>query len=397
MQSIGQGPHVSGRIDCRWQRAARETTCRPGRAPQIVQHGTNGETFIKLDKDAQEHCGLKIATLEAIEAKPEIKAFGRVLDPSLLATQLVDINTAKVVSSIVLEVNSRPQSILVAQGLGIAIVTEPSTSSQGKVVLLGLNPPAALGTFNVNPDNSGGSSDIAIFGNTVFFANQSGGTITIAPVPLGAFTPTTLSIGMGVRGLAVDTKDKLLLVGNQGSGVIALVDLNTGQIVGRINAVVSENEDDDNGKTKHDNRDDRDKAGNAPAISSVTPDKSKPGTTMTLTIAGKNLTGATDVMFVDPDSLPGKGKGRGNGNSGNHNHGPFGTRDPGFVVSNIGVIFIDRGVAASRIGNRHVSNAALKGKSKAVNIASIAREFTCVSRRAPRRARLDVRGGEPHR
>ena len=60
-----------------------------------IQHGTNGETFIKLDKEAQEHCGLKMAALEAIESKPEVKAFGRVLDPSLLATQLVDINTAK--------------------------------------------------------------------------------------------------------------------------------------------------------------------------------------------------------------------------------------------------------------------------------------------------------------
>ena len=60
-----------------------------------VQHGTNGEVFIKLDKEAQEHCGLKLAVLEQIETRPEIKAFGRVLDPSMLAMQLVDINTTK--------------------------------------------------------------------------------------------------------------------------------------------------------------------------------------------------------------------------------------------------------------------------------------------------------------
>src|SRR5205807_7375240 len=60
-----------------------------------VQHGTNGETFLKLDKETQERCGLKVATLEAVETMPERKAFGRVLDPSLLATQLVDISSAK--------------------------------------------------------------------------------------------------------------------------------------------------------------------------------------------------------------------------------------------------------------------------------------------------------------
>ncbi len=60
-----------------------------------VQHGTNGEVFLKLDKETQERCGLKVAALETVETKPEIKGFGRVLDPSLLATQLVDITTAK--------------------------------------------------------------------------------------------------------------------------------------------------------------------------------------------------------------------------------------------------------------------------------------------------------------
>lgn len=60
-----------------------------------VQHGTNGETFLKLDKETQERCGLKVAVLETVETVPQIKAFGRVLDPSILATQLVDLNSAK--------------------------------------------------------------------------------------------------------------------------------------------------------------------------------------------------------------------------------------------------------------------------------------------------------------
>ncbi len=56
-----------------------------------VQHGTNGETFLKLDKETQEHAGLKTAVLEAAELKPELKAFGRVVDPSSLATSLTEI------------------------------------------------------------------------------------------------------------------------------------------------------------------------------------------------------------------------------------------------------------------------------------------------------------------
>ena len=43
------------------------------------------------------------------------------------------------------------------------------------------------------------------------------------------------------------------------------------------------------------------------------------------------------MLFVNPDSLPGKGKGHGNGNSGNHFHGPFGTTEPGVTASNIAV------------------------------------------------------------
>ena len=60
-----------------------------------VQHGTNGETFLKLDKEAQEHAGLKVATLEAIELSPEVKGYGRVLDPAPLATLLVEGASAR--------------------------------------------------------------------------------------------------------------------------------------------------------------------------------------------------------------------------------------------------------------------------------------------------------------
>jgi hypothetical protein len=63
--------------------------------PQIVQHGTNGETFLKLDKAAQEKMGLKVAPLEKTEVSPETRSFGKVLDPAPLATLMIDLTTAR--------------------------------------------------------------------------------------------------------------------------------------------------------------------------------------------------------------------------------------------------------------------------------------------------------------
>ena len=60
-----------------------------------VQHGTNGETFLKLDKEAHEHAGLKTAALAAVTLAPEAKGYGRVLDPAPLATVMVEIATAR--------------------------------------------------------------------------------------------------------------------------------------------------------------------------------------------------------------------------------------------------------------------------------------------------------------
>src|SRR3954468_24264270 len=55
-----------------------------------VQHGTNGETFLKIDKATQERLGLKTAALEAAQLRPEAKGYGQVLDPTPFATLKVD-------------------------------------------------------------------------------------------------------------------------------------------------------------------------------------------------------------------------------------------------------------------------------------------------------------------
>ncbi len=143
---------------------------------------------------------------------------------------------------------------------------------------------------------------MAQYGNTIYFTNQSAGTVSAVQFTLGttpALTTKTIKVGIGARALAVDELDKLLLVTNQGSGEVVLIDLTTSTITGKINGVRSENDDDD------DDRDDRDNAANNPAITSVSPAKAKAGTTFLLTLAGKNFEGAIEVVFLEDDNQTG--------------------------------------------------------------------------------------------
>src|SRR5207302_731110 len=52
---------------------------------------TDGQVFVRLDREGQHHAGLKTAPLEVATLKPEVKAYGRVLDPAALSTQMVEL------------------------------------------------------------------------------------------------------------------------------------------------------------------------------------------------------------------------------------------------------------------------------------------------------------------
>ena len=56
---------------------------------------TNDQTFVKLDKEAQEKAGLQLAPLEAASFAPEVQAAGRVLDPAPLVALLIEGSTAR--------------------------------------------------------------------------------------------------------------------------------------------------------------------------------------------------------------------------------------------------------------------------------------------------------------
>lgn len=60
-----------------------------------VQHGTNGEIFVKLDKAAQQQIGLKVEAPQTVQMAPELKAFGQVVDPSPLAQIMIDGASAR--------------------------------------------------------------------------------------------------------------------------------------------------------------------------------------------------------------------------------------------------------------------------------------------------------------
>ena len=61
-----------------------------------VQQGTNGETVINLDAETQKKMGLQTAQLETMQLGAETRAFGRVLDPSVLVTQIADLKAAQI-------------------------------------------------------------------------------------------------------------------------------------------------------------------------------------------------------------------------------------------------------------------------------------------------------------
>jgi uncharacterized protein (TIGR03437 family) len=255
---------------------------------------------------------------------------------------VIDLTSLQVTDTINLPANSRPALIRVIPALAIAVITEPSGGSSGKVINVNLSNKSAS-TILVNVDRSGGANALAAYGNTVYFANQTGGSVSL--VPYGASTSVvSIKVDLGARALAVDTTDKLLLVTNQGSGNISLVDLFTNKVTGRINAVKSENETE---AQDRDNQDDRATAQNAPTITSISPASASAGSTFTITINGTNLQGADDIFFVDPSTLPGHGNGHAHDNITERGHGPFGTRDSNITVTNIQMPFAGTGLTAT--------------------------------------------------
>jgi hypothetical protein len=60
-----------------------------------LEHGTNGDVIVTVDTNLQQTIGLQTTALEPAQASPEIKAYGRVMDPSGLAALTAELVTAE--------------------------------------------------------------------------------------------------------------------------------------------------------------------------------------------------------------------------------------------------------------------------------------------------------------
>ncbi len=219
---------------------------------------------------------------------------------------VIDLTSYAVTSTLALSTATskvRPAGIQLIPGTGFAIVADPATTPDGKVLVVNTIT-GAVTPFSVNVAHTGGSGDIAVAGMTAYVANQAGGLVSVLPLTISGTTVTgtvtTIPLDQGVRSLTVDVKDNDLLAVNESTGKIAVVSIPSGQVIARIYAAIAEaGEGDDDG----DDHSDHDHALNLPHIMSVLPNASAAGSTFTITIDGTNLTGATAVTFVNPSIL----------------------------------------------------------------------------------------------
>jgi hypothetical protein len=69
---------------------------KPAAGEPRVSHRTNGEVSITLDAETRSRVGLQLAALAATNLPPEVKGYGRVLDPAPLLALLAELEPAKV-------------------------------------------------------------------------------------------------------------------------------------------------------------------------------------------------------------------------------------------------------------------------------------------------------------
>jgi len=306
-----------------------------GGAPVSVALAGNLALVVNQDSDTSSVSAVDLTTYNVTNIAIARGARSIVVDSANLAyvtnedagtISVIDLtHLAATPATISLPLNARPAAIQWALPSGPLVVTEPNSGQLMLVPTDGHAPIAA----QANPDGKG-ASDVAVVGDTLYFADQAGGSMTvIEPISnIGSQTPptvTSLPLDLGVRAFAMDTQDKLLLTVCEGSGKLALIDLNSSQVLDWVNAVQSELE-----TVAHNDHSDRLTAPNSPKLTSFSPTVGNANSTISLTVIGTNLTGATDLSFVDPTSV--------------YPHAPWedgeygqGSNDPNIQISNIQV------------------------------------------------------------
>jgi uncharacterized protein (TIGR03437 family) len=186
------------------------------------------------------------------------------------SVSVVDLVGLMVTRTISLGPPARPESIALAPRGGVAYLTLPAAGPDGRVLVLSPSSGATT-SLSANPAYSGGSGAVLVYDSNAYFANQAGKSISVVPISPGSGARrgpiTQVQVDRGPRALAIDTQDKLLVVSNEGSGTLVLVDLVTNRVVGRINAVRTLLPGDDDA----DDHSDRAAAVNLPSVVSPSP------------------------------------------------------------------------------------------------------------------------------
>ena len=223
---------------------------------------------------------------------------------------VVDIATGNVVATLNLG-SARPSGIQIVAGTTFALVTDPAVSGPGNVLLVNLLT-GAYTALNVGVESGGGMNALVLSGTTAWVANQAAGQISIIPLTVlagqvTAGTVVNVQVGRGVRSLAIDTHDNVLLSVSQGEGQVAIISLATNRVIGTIKAAAGEGDDDDD----VDDHGDHDRAANLPAVTAIAPLTGRANTSLILTVTGINLSGATAVQFLRAGDVKAHGKGAG--------------------------------------------------------------------------------------
>ncbi len=77
------------------KQAAEREREEPVASQSKVTQNTNGEPMLKIDEETQKRIGLKVEALAPAKLEPEMKAYGRVLDPVQLSSAVADLLSAR--------------------------------------------------------------------------------------------------------------------------------------------------------------------------------------------------------------------------------------------------------------------------------------------------------------
>lgn len=126
--------------------AGDEEKTEEAKEESFVRHGTNGETFLQLDKETQARMGLKTTPLAGAQIRPEIKGFGHVLDPSQLAALLVERATARAALEVSRKELERLKLLVQTQNASArALETAEATVQRDQIALDSVQPRLLLG------------------------------------------------------------------------------------------------------------------------------------------------------------------------------------------------------------------------------------------------------------